>query len=126
MEAGPARRSRALVVSRQWSGKTLTQHRADRRDVVAQVLAEAGIDAPEADRLAADRTMPDGTPRYVWTDSDPDERTYVAVIAASLRQAQAWRTQYDQAKAKVAQAKAEGEQDGSPPVDTYSATEPAA
>ena len=113
---------RRVLVSRQWSGKTLTQHRADRRDVVAQVLAEAGIDAPAADRLAADRTLPDGTPRYVWTDTDPDETTYVAVIAASLRQAQAWRIQYEQAKAKVARAKAESEQRGSPPVETSSAT----
>jgi hypothetical protein len=117
---------RRVLVSRQWSGKTLTQHRADRREVVAQVLAEAGIDAPEAHRLAADRTMPDGTARYVWTDADPDETTYVAVIAASLRQAQAWRTHYEQATAKVAQAKAEPEQRGSPPVDINSATNPAA
>ena len=92
---------RRVLVSRQWSGKTLTEHRADRREVVAQVLAEAGIDAPDADRLAADRTMPDGTPRYVWADADPDETTYVAVIAASLRQAQAWRTQYQAAPRPV-------------------------
>ena len=94
---------RRVLVSRQWSGKTLTEHRADRREVVAQVLAAAGIDAPDADRLAADHTMPDGTPRFVWKDSDPDEVTYVAVIAASLRQAQAWRTQYEQAKTVATQ-----------------------
>ncbi|MDQ2755772.1 MAG: hypothetical protein M3Y71_04305, partial [Actinomycetota bacterium] len=35
---------RRVLVSRQWSGKTLTEHRADRRAVVAHVLAAAGID----------------------------------------------------------------------------------
>jgi len=86
-----------------------------RREVVAQVLAAAGIEAPDADRLAADRTLPDGSPRFVWTDSAPDETTYVAVIAASLRQANTWRAQYETAKAVAAQR-------GSPPVDTNSAT----
>jgi hypothetical protein len=109
---------RRVLVSRQWSGKTLTEHRADRRQVVAQVLAAAGIEAPDADRLAADRTLPDGTPRFVWADADPDETTYVAVIAASLRQAQAWRCQYEHAKSVAAQR-------GSPPVNTNSATDAA-
>jgi hypothetical protein len=111
---------RRVLVSRQWTGKTLSEHRADRRQVVAQVLAAAGITAPDADRLAADRTLPDGTPRYVWQDTDPDETTYVAVIAASLRQAQTWRTQYEQAKAKVVAVPR-----GSPSVDNHSATDAA-
>jgi len=106
---------RRVLVSRQWSGKTLTEHRADRREVVAEVLAAAGITAPEADRLGADRTLPDGSPRFVWADTNPDETTYVAVIAASLRQAQTWRTQYEHAKVLAAQR-------SSPPVDTNSAT----
>jgi len=108
---------RRVPVSRQWSGKTLTEHRADRREVVAQVLAAAGIEAPDADRLAADRTLPDGSPRFVWTDSAPDETTYVAVIATSLRQANTWRAQYETAKAVAAQR-------GSPPVGSHSATQP--
>ena len=94
---------RCVLVSRQWPGKTLTERRADRRDVVAQVLAAAGITPSDADRLAADHTMPDGTPRFAWEDSDPDEVTYVAVIAASLRQAQAWRTRYEHAKTVATQ-----------------------
>jgi hypothetical protein len=110
-----------VLVSRKWFGKTLTEHRDDRREVVAQVLAAAGIEAPDADRLAAGCTMPDGTPRYAWEDTDPDQVTYVAVIAASLRQAQTWREQYQVAKAKIAT-----EQRGSPPVDTNSATGTAA
>ena len=84
-----------------------------------QVLAAAGITPSDADRLAADRTMPDGTPRYVWEDSDPDEVTYVAVIAPTLRQAQAWRTRYEHAKTVAAQR-------GSAPVHTNSATNTAA
>jgi len=106
---------RRVPVSRRCSGKTLTEHPAGRREVAAQVLAAAGIEAPDADRLAADRTLPDGSPRFLWTDSASDETTYVAAIAASLRQANPWRAQYETAKAVAAQR-------GSPPVDTNSAT----
>jgi len=55
----------------------------------------------------------------MWADSDPDDTTYVAVIAASLRQAQTWRSQYEQAKTLAAQR-------GSPPVDPNWATGAAA
>lgn len=89
---------RRVLVSRQWSGKTLTEHRADRRAVVTQVLAAAGIEPGHADQMAADQTLPDGTPRYVWADVEPGEVDYVAVIAASLRQANRWRQQYEGAK----------------------------
>jgi len=105
---------RRVLVSRQWSGKTLTEHRADRRAVVAQVLQEAGIDPGEADRLAADHTLPDGTPRFVWEDIEANSVDYVSVIATSLRQANAWRQEYEHAKTMAAQR-------GSPPVDTHSA-----
>lgn len=108
---------RRVLVSRQWSGKTLTEHRADRRAVVAQVLAAAGIDPGDVDRLAAHHTMPDGNPRFVWEDVEPGSVDYVAVIAASLRQANRWRGQYEHAKTFAAQR-------GSPPVDSHSATGP--
>ncbi len=101
-----------MLVSRQWSGKTLTQHRADRRAVVAEVLAAAGIDPGEdadADRRAADKALPDGSPRYVWSDVDRTDIDYVAVIAASLRQVNRWRQQYERAKAQLA------DQSGVPP-----------
>ena len=110
---------RRVLVSRQWSGKTLTEHRADRRAVVAQVLEAAGIDHGDADRLAADQTLPDGTPRYIWEDVEANSVDYVAVIAASLRQARQWREQYERAKAAAAQR-------GSPLVDDHSATTPPA
>ncbi len=96
---------RRVLVSRQWSGKTLTQHRADRRAVVAEVLAAAGIDpgeAADADRMAADKILPDGSPRFVWSDVDRTDIDYVAVIAASLRQVNRWRQQYERAKALTA------------------------
>lgn len=108
---------RRVLVSRSWSGKTLTEHRADRRNVVSEVLAAAGVDAAEADRLAADHVLPDGRPRYVWQDSEPGSVDYVAVIAASLRQANTWRAQYENAKRHA-------EQRGSPivgPVENCSA-----
>lgn len=105
---------RRVLVSRQWSGKTLTEHRADRRRIVAEVLAAAGIDPLDAARLAADQLLPDGSPRFVWQDVDVRDVDYVAVIAASLRQARLWREQYEHAKILAAQC-------GSPPVDSRSA-----
>ncbi len=92
---------------------------AGRREVVAQVLAAAGIEAQTRTGSPATAPSPTGTPRYVWADSDPDDTTYVAVIAASLRQAQTWRSQYEHAKTLAAQR-------GSPPVDPNSATGTAA
>jgi hypothetical protein len=113
---------RRVLVSRHWSGRTLTQHKADRAAVVRAVLEEAGINAPEADRLAADVLHRDGLPRFVWEDVPVCERDYTAVIAASLRQAQRWRAQYEDAKRLATQRES---QRGSPPggpVDSHSAT----
>ena len=93
---------RRALVSRHWTGKTLAQHKADRAEVFRQVLEAAGIDAPDARRLAADVLHTDGKPRFVWEDTQPDRRDYPAVIAASLRQARHWRTTYDYAKAITA------------------------
>lgn len=110
---------RRVLVSRHWSGKTLAQHKADRAAVVREVLQEAGIDAPEADRLAADVLHDDGLPRFTWEDVPVQELDYTATIAASLRQARRWREQYEHAKTVAAQR-------GSPPlwaVDSHSATE---
>ena len=109
---------RRALVSRHWTGKTLAQHKADRADVVRQVLKEAGIDAPDADRLAASVLHSDGKPRFVWEDTKPDQRDYPAIIAASLRQARAWRSQYEEAKKLAAQRESPP---GSRPVDSHSA-----
>ncbi|MGL5862873.1 MAG: replication initiator [Phycicoccus sp.] len=109
---------RRALVSRHWTGKTLTEHKADRAAVVREALAAAGIEAPETDRLAADTLHTDGRPRYVWNDTRPEQRDYPAIIAASLRQVRDWRIQYEIAKTTALQR-------GSPPtwaVDSRSAS----
>lgn len=110
---------RRVLVSRHWTGKTLADHRADRSAVVRAVLEEAGVEPPEARRLAADTLAEDGQPRFVWEDIPAIERDYAAAIAASLRQRQAWRAQYKQAKALVGHTGPPGPP-GSP-VDSHSA-----
>ncbi|GGO94416.1 hypothetical protein GCM10011584_35380 [Nocardioides phosphati] len=77
---------RRVLVSRHWTGKTLTDHRADRADVVRAVLEEAGIEPPEARRLAADVLDADGLPRFIWEDVPVEQRNYTAAIARSIRQ----------------------------------------
>ena len=89
---------RRVLVSRQWSGKTLAGHRADRATVVREALLTAGILAPEIERLAADVTAADGLPRYVWTDAKPDPITYTRVLLASIAERHRWRAQYQAAK----------------------------
>jgi hypothetical protein len=102
---------RRILVSRQWSGKTLAGHKADRASVVRQALLASGITAPEIERMAATVTLPDGTPRFVWTDTSIDPTSYVRVILASIAERLRWRTQYEVAKAAIGV------------VDTYSATD---
>jgi hypothetical protein len=89
---------RRVLVSRQWSGKTLTEHRADRAAVVREALTEAGIVAPEIERLAADVLSADGKPRFVWTDTQPDPQLYARVILASIAERHRWKAQYQAAK----------------------------
>lgn len=94
---------RRVLVSRQWSGKTLTEHKADRATVVREVLHAAGIDPPDAARMAADVLADDGRPRFVWEDVPARDRDYTSTIAASIRQAARWREQYEAAKARAAE-----------------------
>ncbi len=89
---------RRVQVSRAWSGKTLSEHKADRATVVREVLKEAGIDAPDADRMAADVLAEDGLPRFVWEDVPVQERDYVTVVMASVLEAKRWRQEYHAAK----------------------------
>jgi hypothetical protein len=106
---------RRVLVSRKWSGKTLTQHRADRAAVVRQVLQAAGVDVPEADRLSADVLHEDGQPRFVWDDLPLTGADYTEVLVASVMERRRWRAQYETAK----QAALERDR---PPVDNCSAT----
>jgi hypothetical protein len=95
---------RRVLVSRHWSGKTLAEHKADRAAVVREALAAAGIVAPEVERMAATVTLPDGTPRFVWTDCRPDPVIYARVILAAIVERQRWRAQYEAAKTAAAQS----------------------
>jgi hypothetical protein len=92
---------RRVLVSQQWSGKTLAEHKADRATVVREALLAAGIVAPEVERMAATATLPDGSPRYVWTETEPEPGSYVRVLLASVAERLRWRAQYEQAKADV-------------------------
>jgi Replication initiator protein, pSAM2 len=95
--------NRRVLPSRKWSGKTVAQHKADRAEVVRQTLVSAGMDDLDLDRLAASVTMPDGSPRFVWTDTRPDHDTYIKVILHSVAERQRW-SAHDAAKATVAAA----------------------
>jgi hypothetical protein len=106
---------RRVLNSQKWSGKTIAQHKADRATVVRETLLSAGIGAPELDRMAASVTLPDGSPRFVWTDTRPDHDTYVKVILRSIAERQRWRTQYEHAKTAAAAA--------TRPVDSVSTTD---
>lgn len=106
------RGGRRVLVSRQWSGKTLAEHRADRAAAVREALLSAGIVAPEVERMASSVTLPDGSPRFVWTDTRPDPTIYARVLLHSIAERQRWRTQYEAAKASTQ------------PVDNRSATRP--
>jgi hypothetical protein len=112
---------RRVLVSRKWSGKTLSEHRADRAEVVRQTLTAAGIDAPETHRCAADVLADDGHPRFVWQDAQVDRRRYADVMLAAVAQRRAGRAQYEHAQQVTGT--------GPPrpgPVDSRSATPPAA
>lgn len=89
---------RRVLVSRKWSGKTLTQHRADRALVVRQVLDEAGLTAPEIDRLAAETRTADGEARFEWTKLDHRPGAYVGVILRMVAERRRWRADYEKAK----------------------------
>src|SRR5215213_2744528 len=102
---------RRVLVSRDWSGKTLAEHKADRATVVRQALDAAGIASPGVERMAAGVLSPDGLPRFVWTDAKPDPTTYTLALLRAVAERQKWRAQYDQAKAAG-------------PVDNRSATAP--
>jgi excisionase family DNA binding protein len=92
---------RSVLVSRQWTAKTLAGHRADRAAVVRAALEEAGIDPDDHDELSITGT--DG--RWTWEllgRSRVDERTYAAAIAQQITTRQRWRAQYETAKATTA------------------------
>lgn len=92
---------RRVQVSRHWSGKTLKEHKADRATVVREVLAEAGVDVPDTDRMASSTLAADGKPRFVWEDLPASAADYADQVLASIVEARRWRRQYVEAKRRV-------------------------
>lgn len=113
---------RRVLVSRQWTGKTLTDHRADRAEVIRQTLAAAGVDMDDQAAMSAAQTSDDEQPRFIWTPirpGDEDAPTHKEVLAYSITKRIRWREQYEQAKQRA--------RDGtSPPGEPNSATDTAA
>ncbi|MEU0090459.1 replication initiator [Kribbella sp. NPDC006257] len=107
---------RRVLVSRQWTGKTLSEHRADRAEVVRQTLAAAGVDMPDTDRFAATAALEDGQPRFIWEPvdraNDDDLPTWHGLMTRGITERIRWRTDYEQAKRA-----------GPSPGDTCSATD---
>jgi hypothetical protein len=97
---------RRVLVSRKWTGKTLTDHRADRAEVVREVLEAAGVDTDDLDahRCSATVRRPDGEPRFLWERLDPtaqDTPTRKQALLASIRERNRWRAQYEDAKRRA-------------------------
>jgi hypothetical protein len=80
---------RRVLVSRKWSGKTLADHKADRRRFVLEALAEVGIskDEPDPARLIWQKIAP-GDPNL-----PPRAHLLLHAIAERIR----WRAEYDKA-----------------------------
>ena len=108
---------RRVQVSRNWSGKTLAQHKADRAEVVRQVLEASGMTPPERDRWSADVLTDDGRRRFVWEDMPTDDADYIDVVMGSISEQQRWRTEYQTARERWDATRAS-------PVDSRSATQP--
>ncbi|TDD16417.1 replication initiation protein [Kribbella turkmenica] len=111
---------RRVLVSRQWTGKTLTDHRADRAEVIRQTLSAAGVEMDDQTALSvAQTTSDDEQPRFIWTPvrpGDEDAPTQKEVLAYSITKRIRWREQYEQAKQRA--------RDGTgPPTDSNSATD---
>jgi hypothetical protein len=80
---------RRVLVSRKWSGKTLADHRADRRAFVMQALAGVGISTPVQD-----------ISRLIWrklAPGDPHVPPRAQLILQAIAQRIAWRAEYDRA-----------------------------
>ena len=56
-------------------------------------LLNARIVPPAVERTAAHVTLHDGTPRFVWTDSRPDQSTCARVLLDSIAERQRWHDQ---------------------------------
>jgi len=81
---------RRVLVSRKWSGRTLTDHRHERR---AFVLALLGIDYDQATN--GDKTGE----RYIWEPVNPNELPPLSTrLLHAISHRQTWRSAYEVAK----------------------------
>jgi hypothetical protein len=91
---------RRCLVSRKWSGKTLTEHRGERRSHVLKVLGVVGA--------TAEHVTDDGDlARYDWQligPRDRDQPDRLQLLLRSIAQRRRWREQYDQAKTDIGSA----------------------
>ncbi len=108
---------RRVLVSRHWTGKTLAEHAAERRDAVSVVMEAAGYDMPEG--CSATELRDDGEPRWIYEPINPGELPgdqYQQALIASVARRVAWREQYQRARDGT----------GLPTVTSHSATDPPA
>jgi hypothetical protein len=80
---------RRLLVSRKWSGKTLADHKADRKTFVRHELAAVGIDKPEPDPA-----------RLLWRkveSNDPQVPPRAHLIMRAIAERITWKAEYDRA-----------------------------
>ncbi|MDQ3405331.1 MAG: replication initiator protein [Actinomycetota bacterium] len=80
---------RRVLVSRKWSGKTVADHKADRKAFVAQMLAHAGIVKPEQN-----------TSGQVWRTLAPGDRNApprAHLLMHAIAERVRWRAEYDAA-----------------------------
>lgn len=80
---------RRVLVSRKWSGKSLADHRADRKRFVREMLASVGIEKPEQD-----------TSRLVWRKLAPGDQQVpprAHLLMHAIAERVTWRAEYDRA-----------------------------
>ena len=81
---------RRVLISRQWSGKTLADHRADNRDWVRTVLSGA---------LTEEETPDSNASRYTFEVARPDDPDVAPIrvrLLRSIAERQRWKTQLKQ------------------------------
>jgi hypothetical protein len=80
---------RRVLVSRKWSGKTLADHRADRKAFVTEALAAVGIEKPAVDPS-----------RLVWhkvKPGDPGIPPRAHLLMHAIAERITWKAEYDRA-----------------------------
>jgi hypothetical protein len=80
---------RRVLASRKWSGKTLADHKADRRRFVVEALAAVGIVKEDTD-----------TSRLVWHNvrpGDPNVPPRAHLLLHGIAERTRWQAEYDRA-----------------------------